>query len=225
MKQREVGDRSWMDTFDGRSGRRAGGVNSYYLDLCLHFSLVLSFLNALVDNTGSRSGSSPTLYLCLQPDVVWSLCIPSCHGRARLMFRECSGGWCLPLRVSTWHFPPGKHVHNWVDGAVGPAGCLSHRAGISPAERADVSQSDWAVLKGISVIISEPDTTYMTGGSIAITQRVKCKILLHSQVESLPSCLYVWREHLAKLRHMPLNPHFYCKPLITRVVVNEMFQQ
>lgn len=83
--------------------------------LCLPSLLfLLSFLNPLCEWTAAAAAAAR----CLQPHDGWSLCIPACHWRGWLMFRECSGGWCLPLplRVSTWHVPSGKHIRNWLTG-------------------------------------------------------------------------------------------------------------
>lgn len=161
---------------------------------CLLF--IMSFSGAVILHISSVNSSSrrrsrfsaPSLCLCLQPRGVWSLHIPSCHWQGWLMFRECSGGWCLllPLHVSTWHVPSGKHIHNWLSvdyvvcQAAWLAGYLSSQISLL-AEWVDILLSDWlfgritacsGVRKQSSVIILVPDMTHMTGGSI-ITQRVE----------------------------------------------------
>ena len=111
----------------------------FWVSFSYCLSLVLSFLtsplgmssSSLVTGTRRSRFSAPSVYLCLQPHGVWSCYIPSCHWRGWLMFRECSGGWCLPLplHVSTWHVPSGKHIHNCLNGLR----CLPSRLAISMA--------------------------------------------------------------------------------------------
>lgn len=120
-------------------------------------------------------------YSCREPLGVWSRCIPSCHWRGWLMFRECSSGWCLllPLHVSTWHVPSGKHIHNWRAGLH----CLPEWLTTSMARNltgwVDILLSDgvfgWITVcswwrKQLTAIILDPDVTHVTGGS-SITQR------------------------------------------------------
>lgn len=117
--------------------------------------------HVLWEQQSVREGSALPLSLCLQPHDMWRLCIPSCHWRGWLTFRECSGGWCLllPLHVGTWHVPSGKHIHKRLPGLRCLPSCwLSQWTDVFICW---MTESGFLMQENNSVIIWVPDMTHV----------------------------------------------------------------
>lgn len=123
-----IGAALWAETRLKRLSAGPSGGHWLLALQCFCCPVLLPCLTAAVSRR--RHQQLVSVRSCFQPRITWSLRIPLCHCWRWLMFGECShrsGGWCLllPLHVSTWHAPSGKHTQNWTDYVLcHPVGCM-----------------------------------------------------------------------------------------------------